>query len=307
MKSLIAAALLVTACGSVSAGSLSESQLPADSQWYVHVNLDMMRQSVVGKRFMEEELDDAFDDIEDELGITLKKELDAVTVFGDVPKDGTSVAVVLHGDLSEDTQVGIQAVLEEKADSFIEVDYSGVTYFEVADSDEINIKSHHGYDSDALRLVFGEGQTMISPDENRIHQFIDGGTRLKRGSVVPDNALLVLHAEKALLQGGLNAKSADHNFGWDSSIMNNIEHVAGMVVEEGDGVRIEVRVLASSADTAAYVHNIIQGMVSLGALNAGDDPAAAELLQSLQIQSNENEVTLDVFVPASLIEEHVDF
>lgn len=308
MNRLCVAALLALSGAAVSAESLTSAQLPADSQWYVHVNLEMMRQSPVGRRMIAEDLDEAFDDVEQELGVDLKQELEGVTVYGDIPDSGGSVAVVMHGQLSKETQESLQMAVAEKADNFTEVDYAGITYFEVDGSAHFGHRKNHGIDTDALRMVFGNGQTMVSTDTLQIHQFIDAGGQMERGDTIPDQALVILHADRALFQGGLDAGATDGNWGWDSSIMNNIEHVAGLVSDDGDGgLRLEASIQASSDANAAYVYNIIQGLVSLAALDSGDRPEIAEIMQSLQINHSGNAVTLDALVPAAFLEEHIDF
>ena len=80
-KTLILAAALVLGSG-LNAASFSSDDLPADSNWYVHVNLDLMRTSKLGQSIMEQSVGEALEDIERELGIEFAQDLEAITVFG---------------------------------------------------------------------------------------------------------------------------------------------------------------------------------------------------------------------------------
>ena len=72
----------LTAAVHAQAASLDNSTLPGGSNWYIHVNLDLIRNSEVGQQLMQGTMDEALEDIRNELGIDLRDEIQGVTVFG---------------------------------------------------------------------------------------------------------------------------------------------------------------------------------------------------------------------------------
>ena len=79
-------------------------------------------------------------------------------------------------------------------------------------------------------------------------------------------ALVVLHADRALMQGGANT-SAKIGEDWDSSVLKNVDAVALVVAEDLDGLQINAQLTASSPEVAMSVRNIAEGLVALKALD----------------------------------------
>ena len=76
-------------CVSAQAADLSNSDIPTGSNWYVHVNLELIQNSEVGRRLMLETVDEALDDIQEELNVDIRDEIQGITVFGgSLPRRG---------------------------------------------------------------------------------------------------------------------------------------------------------------------------------------------------------------------------
>ncbi|MDH3902302.1 MAG: hypothetical protein OES90_03670, partial [Xanthomonadales bacterium] len=53
-------------CVIAQAASLSRTDIPSGSNWYVHVNLDLIQNSEVGRRFLLEKADEVLNEIQEE-------------------------------------------------------------------------------------------------------------------------------------------------------------------------------------------------------------------------------------------------
>ena len=232
-------AALILASTAAGAG-LTSADLPADSRWYVHVNIHNMRASPIGMHLFEESIGEVFADIQQELGVELEEDVYAVTVFGgSLPP--SNPAVILHGELSAATREAIQVVMEG-AGSYSETEYAGSVYFSVDDLDGDNRADsrRHKHGDDTLLVAFGAAQTMITPDVAAIQRFLEAGGHSERGAAADPHAMIVLRAERPIVQGGLDARGAGVDRHFDSSILNNVEQVAAVIADEGGGLRVEV-------------------------------------------------------------------
>ncbi len=273
---------------------LAQSDLPPDTQWYVHANVDGLRQSELLAPFYEESLGEAFDDIAQDTGLDLSAELMAVTAFGsnDQPDSAT---MVLHG-LSEGAQLAIMDVLVEQLD-VLEMDYAGVSYYELS-GDGIN-NSRVRLDRPFM-LSFGPDQTVVTGDLTSLQQFIDAGSQMAGANgPAAEGALLVMRANQSLMQGGMNPSGVSRG-PFDSSMMENIDQLGGVISESPAGLHLFAKVYARDDATASYVHNIVQGLISLKALDSGSNPSINKLIDALSITSNGPEVTLDLTISPEL-------
>jgi hypothetical protein len=300
MKWKFLSVLALFAAGSLAlstaqAGSLAAADLPTDSNWYVHVNLDLVRNSVIGRQFMRETFDEAMDDIEDELGVDVREEFEGVTVFGGSLPDGRNAlsdgAVVLHGMFSEATRSAFLSALKDKGAKYTEAYEAGMTYYIVENDEGMSVQTEDGELQEAsfdpkeeLYFSFGSAQTLITQSPEMMQLFLSGGGYLGGFEQVNDHALLVLQADRALLQGGANT-SEDIAGDWDSSVLKNIDAFALVIGEQADGLLLSAQLVADSAEVAMSVRNIVEGMVALKALNEPEG-VVGEVLRNVRFEND---------------------
>lgn len=301
LKSLALVALMATSTAQV--GSFSSSDLPADAQWYVHVNLDVMQSSSTGQVIFAESIGEAFEDIQRDVGIDLSGQIDSVTISGaSLPPD--QPAILLRGELSLHTQTQIIDLMRQEGDVFIEEQYAGLTYYGF-DQDG-HRGSHAG--EDMLYIAFGIGSTMVSPSEQVVRDYLANGAEPATRYVADPNAMLVLHAEQAMVQGGVDARDVDVPGGWDSEIVSNIDSAALVLADAGgDMLSFDAEIVASTEEHAFYIHNVVQGLLSLKALESGDSNEEIKaFLMNAHVDSQGNLVTMSAMIPLSLLEEVID-
>lgn len=300
------------ACVSAQADDLSNADIPSGSNWYVHVNLELIQNTEVGRKLMLETVDEALDDIQEELGVDVREEIQGITVFGgNLPRRGSGEndgAVILHGVLGMDTQDALLAAIERKGAEVSALEGAGLIYYRVEDGDgTMTYRDEDGHVEDVdwghheeLYFSFGATQTLVTKNLDMMQTFLDAGGYLGGFEVVDPEALLVLQADRALMQGGANT-SVDIGGDWDSSVLKNVDAVALVVAEEQGGVQISAQLMAVSADVAMSVRNIAEGLVALKALDQSDG-VLGEILRQVRFENDGSVLNVSVAVAADQIE-----
>ena len=274
--------------------------LTPETAWYVHADLLEMRQTPSGQMlygWLEREV---IEDVEQEFGINLRDELDGVTVFGS--GENEEPAVVLHGFISAATRDVVLARASEEARVTTENAF-GRTYYRIDEpgrndpAEAKQIAQHHG---DGAWLAFGDtGQTLVTTNRALLETFLAGDAHFT--TTVPDG-LLVIQAERAMLQGGLDAGAAKLEGGpWESQMFQNVRQIGLVVADDNGLMSVRADVVAVTPEMAQAVANIIQGIVSLKAV-ADEEPEAAELLSRVKTETVGDRVTMSLLVePEKLV------
>ena len=299
-------------CVIAQAASLNRAEIPAGSNWYVHVNLDLIQNSEVGRQLMLDTVDEALDKIQQELAIDFRQEVQGITVFGvKLPADGNPPkegAVILHGSISTETQSALLSTLERKGAEVIALNSAGLAYYRIADgdgtmtySDEDGHVSTEAWDHhEELYFSFGPTQAMITQSQEMMLSFIDAGGYIGGFEAVDSEALLILEADRALLQGGANT-SDEIEEQWDSSVLKNVDAVALVVAEDFGGLQIKAQLTANSADVAMSVRNIVEGLVALKALDESVG-VLGDILRQVRFESDGSVLRMNVPIAADQIE-----
>ncbi len=308
LRTLGVTLITVFACALVQAASITSSDLPENSNWYVHVNLELIQNSELGREFMRETLDD----IQDELGVDISGEIEGVTVFGGkLPMHGTGIsdgAVVLHGLISEETRSAVLSKLEEQGAGVSTSFENGLTLYTVEhDSKSMSYEDEGGEqqdisrgDREALYVSLGATQTLITQSTDMMQTFVDANGYLGGFESVDPGALLVLQADRALMQGGANT-TAEIAGKWDSSVLKNLDAVAVVVAEENDGLLVSAQLMADSAEVAMSVRNIVEGLVALKALSETESPLG-DILRNVRFVNDGAVLHMNVQIAADQIE-----
>jgi hypothetical protein len=309
---LITGLITTVVCVSAQADDLSNADIPAGSNWYVHVNLELIQNTEVGRRLMLETVDEALDDIQEELGVDVREEIQGITVFGgSLPSRGSienDGAVILHGVLGMDTQDGLLAAIERKGAEISVMEGAGLTYYRVEGGEgTMTYSDEDGHVEDVdwghheeLYFSFGATQTLVTQNLDMMQTFLDAGGYLGGFEVVDPEALLVLQADRALMQGGANT-SIVIDGDWDSSVLKNVDAVALVISEEQGGVNISAQLMAVSADVAMSVRNIVEGLVALKALDQTEG-ALGEILRQVRFENDGSVLNVTVTIAADQIE-----
>ena len=259
------------------------TDIPGSSTWYLHADLDAMRNGVAGRGIYNWLDEEVFSEIHEEAGLDVGKEIRWVTAFS-APGEGP--VVVLDGDISQETKDKVLALaaVDGDLDTFKS---SGKTYY-FFDGDEsrfekegidieIDSLEDQAYFSFAVKekvLFTSTREQMESLLKNKGRVETDGEDK---------NALFVLRAERSLIQAGVNAEEMQEDDDWDSNILRNTRKVAVLFADLGDKLGIEAQLLATEPEIANSLASIVRGLISLQALSGDMDPDVSMVLQSTKV------------------------
>ena len=294
-KHLLAAAALLVAAPSIAA--IDDATLPPDTAWYVHVDLDTMRDTAVGKQIYDWLDNEVFEEIRDETGFDPNKELDAVTAFSDVANVGT---LILEGAFSQESRDKMLAALEIGAD-LSTGSAGGRDYYTIQDVefDDANIDIQ----GDTLFLSFARRNAVVlSTTLDGMERGLDSKRRRNRGK-----ALLVLAADKSLMQAGIDTVSLGNGASsWNSGLLREAREIAFVLADSGGEAEIAVRVTANDPRTTDSLAAVVRGLVGLQALADDQDPNVKTVLSSLQIDTDSAGMTLSLRVAPDVLRAVID-
>ena len=272
--------------------AIDDAALPPDTAWYVHVDLETMRATPVGKRLYTWLDGEVFHEVREETGFDPDRELDAVTAFS----DSTGVAtLILAGDVTQASRDKLPAALEAAGD-LATGSVDGTDYYRVDNIDNENVDLR--ISGDALYLSFARSGAVVASTT------LDGMQRAlqARPPRNRDRALLVLAADKSLMQGGIDTvRLGDGAARWNSGLLREAREVAFVLADRNGDADIAVRVTANDPKATDALAAVVRGLVGLQALAQEQDPNVTALLSSLKIETDSAGMTLALRVAPDVL------
>ena len=294
----IVLALLFVAWPMAANADFSGANLPTDSTWYFHTDLDEMRTSDAGRElhaWLDREI---FSELRDEVGIDLAREADSITAYSG---ETGNVVFVLEGNIETSTKDKLM-VLAADADEFRSLDHRGKPYHFVrgdAGSPDSNIHVD-GLDDGAFFSFAVSNKIIAASSEQAIKELLDNNGRIAGGQSHA-GSLFVLTAEKSLVQAGVNADDFTGDDNWDSNFLSNARQVALLIADAGGRIAIEAQMIAVDAERAEALANIARGIVALQAFSDDMEPHMRDILQNTRIDVSDNRLSLKLAVDPSLV------
>jgi hypothetical protein len=275
--------------------------LPADTKWYLHVDLKQMRESSSGRDLYNWLDGEVFMEIHDDIGIDIGKEADRLTAFSGI---GKGTIIVLEGAISKASQDKVLALaaVEAKLDAR---SHKGKTYYRLEDDGKKhevhgghsgNNIAFDGLDDEAFFSFAVPGKLIVASTDKELEALLDSGGKVV-GSGSHTGALFVLTADKTFVQAGLKTDDMDdEDGGWRSNIVRNTEQVALLVSESNDHIAVQAQLVSVDPLMAESIGGIINGLISLQAFNTELDPEIRTLIQNTRIQVKEKVLTISTVI-----------
>lgn len=303
VRPVFIAALFALVPVAQSAG-LGASDLPATSSWYFHADFAAMRDSDAG-RDLHGWLDrEVFSEVREESGIDLAAEADRLTAFATEEDD---IVFLLEGEISSATEDKLMAVAAtaDEFDSFAHRDRAyhyvrGDTHGD-GDGKRIDIDLDDGaYFSFAL-----EDKIVVTATRERMHELLDNRGRV-RDRRAEQGALLVLSAERSLVQAGVQTESlAERSDGddWDSSFLRNARQMAVLLADAGGKLAVEAQLVTVDAEKADALASIARGLIALQAFSDDEDtePRVREVLKNTVVEVDDTVLKLTLEIDPALV------
>lgn len=284
------------------------TDVPGSAVWYLHVDFEAMQADPAGQSLYNWLEDEVLSDIEEDAGFDFGSEVEQLTAYS-LADQGP--VIVIEGNISQESKDKILAFVAVSGD-IQPLKSSGKNYYHVQDNDEdeegLSFKSDditidiESLEEEAWLSVAVANKLIVTSSEEQMQQLLasDGKIAGARGH---DGALIVLTAEKTLLQAGMNANllSDDNDGDWESNILRNAEQIAFILAADENRLVIEAKLVTTEAEMAQSLASVARGLISLVAFNDDMSPDAKALLRSVKIEADGSTLSLSLVIAADLL------
>ncbi len=269
-------------------------EIPGDSTWYFHADLDAMRNGKAGKSLYEWLDREVFAEILDETGVDFGKEVSYLTAFS---ARGNGPVIVIDGKISQESKDKLLAVATGASGDLQVFKSSGKEYYYFdgeADGDDIDIDIESLEDEAYVSLAL-KNKIVITHKKEQMEELLANNGKLPSVKNAK-NTLFVLHADRALMQAGADTAAMQGEGGgnWDSNILRNTERVGVLLADLGDMLSFEAQMVTTAPEMANSLASIVRGLVSLTAFSDDVEPEVASVLQSTTVDVMDNTLKINL-------------
>ncbi|SVB78909.1 uncharacterized protein METZ01_LOCUS231763 [marine metagenome] len=285
------------------AGEFKPTQIPANSQWYLHFDVDGFKKGRLGKFALEQASKEA-EKIDALVLLTQfdpRKDLHGITLFGSVVKDDLIGTVLVNGsykmlaDGSPAPLAQLEALLEPTVTGFKKEQINGVEILswknKVEDTQED--KQTFGTFFDKDHILFGDDRKQLLHALNVL---------AKKAPSLKASTLKGLAKEKGnhYLAGLLHMKGIP--IPPEANFMENVTTIGVSVSESEENLSVSMQMITTDEEACAQLQLIMQGFVALAHLSLinNKEPGskeATEILQKINITIKNKTVFMNLSYP----------
>jgi hypothetical protein len=283
--------------------AVNAGDLPGDTIWYMHADLDAMRNTESGGKIYVWFEDEIADDIREEIGIDLNTEVNSITAFSDAT-NGT--VVVVEGPVTRESQERLLALATLEAEGDMDLlEYKGMTYYHIGDEDDEHYRSDEPFEDleDSAWFSFAvDNRVIMASTEKQLQALLDSGGEIA-GAGSHDGAMFVLSADNTFLQAGVQADNMvmDDDDDWESNILRNTRQAALLIADKGGLIAIEAQLVSADPKMAAAIGGIVNGLISLQAFNSDLDPEIQDLIRNTRVEVTENTLSISTVIDPGVV------
>jgi len=300
---LAIAALLITLPPVAFAAEITIDGLPDDTVWYMHADLEEMRNSESGSRIYEWFEDEVVVEINEELDIDINKEVDSITAFSD-STNGT--VMVIEGPITKESQEKMLALARVETSVDIR-SHKGMEYYYIGDGPESESSGDDPFDDldDASYSSFAiKGKAIVAASEAQLQSLLDNGGKIA-GSGSYDGALFVISADKTFVQAGLRTDALsdddDGDDDWESNILRNTKQAALLVSDSSGMIAVEAKLVSTDPKMAEAIGGIVNGLIALQAFNSELGPEIQSLIQNTKVVVNDAVLSINTVIDPDMV------
>jgi len=295
MKNLLTTTLATLLLASVTAaGPLEKARVAADATWLIHVDVERLLDSAVGRFLLEhaEELDidlDEFDKIKREVGVDPRTDLKSVTLYGtgDEPGEDAIIVAVTTARVDE----AIKRLLANDDLPIRRRKFNGKRVYVIGEKGRRHYLSIQRAGADRRIVVFSDDKRGF---RNALDVLADVAPSISMGrSNIPaddpqEGSLVFLSV------GDIDAFGDD---GPASQIIRMSDGFTADLAEVNGVLTGRASVNAESPETANDISQVLRGLVALGRLMVTHQPELAPLLEladSLNIRTRDSRISISI-------------
>lgn len=283
--------------------AVTAGDLPGDTIWYMHADLQAMRNTESGARIYVWFEDEIAEDVREDIGIDLNSEVNSITAFSDAT-NGT--VVVVDGPLTKESQERLLALATLEAEGGINLlEHRGMTYYHVGDEDDEGRRSDEPFEDleDSAWFSFAiDNKAIMASTEKQLQALLDNGGEIA-GAGSHDGAMFVLSADNTFLQAGMQTDdlAMDDDDDWESNILRNTRQAALLIADKAGLIAIEAQLVSADPKMAEAVGGIVNGLISLQAFNSDLDPEVQDLIRNTRVEVNENTLSINTVLDPDIV------
>ena len=267
--------------------------IPDDSTWYFHADLDAMREGKAGKGLYDWLDREVFAEIRNETGVDFSKEVSHVTAFS---AQGNGPVIVIDGKISQESKDKLLAIATGASGDLQVFTSSGKEYYYFdgeTDGGDIDIDIESLEDEAYVSLAL-RNKIVITHKKEQMEELLANNGKLPSVKNAK-NALFVLHADRALMQAGADTTAMQDEGGdWDSNILRNTQRVGVLLADLGDMLGFEAQLVTTAPEMANSLASIVRGLISLTAFSEDMEPEVASVLQSTIVDVTDNTLKINL-------------
>ena len=283
------------------------TDVPGSAVWYFHVDLEAMKAEDAGQGLYKWLDDEIFSDINEESGFDVESEVDRVTAYSMADQ---GPVIVIEGNISQASKDKLLVFVAANGD-LQPLKSSGKNYYHLQASDSHDGKDYQGGNisidfqslEDESWMSFAvENKIIVTSSEGQMQQLLANKGKIA-GAGGHGGALIVLTAEKTLLQAGMNSNllGDDGDSDWDSNILRNAEQIALMLAAAEDQLVIEAKLITKEVDMAQSLASVVRGLIGLTAFSDELDAEVIAIIQGTKVEADGNELSITLAVNTALL------
>ena len=258
------------------AGEFEPAQVPANSQWYLHFDVDGFKKGPFGKFALEQASKEA--EKIDALALLMqfdpRKDLHGITLFGSVTGDKLVATALVNGRYKK-TQ--LMALLETSVTGFKKEQVNGVEILSWKNKDEDTQE-----DKQSFGTFFDKDHILFGDDRNQLLHALR--VLAKKAPTLKMDTLKGMAKEKGThyLSGLLHVKGIP--IPPEANFMENVSTI-GMTVGENDkNLIVSMKMITTGEEECTQLQLIMQGFVALAHLSliTNKEPSAKETIEILK-------------------------
>jgi hypothetical protein len=299
MRIMMALVMAATVVGTAGAGPLKNADVAGDAKWVVHIDMERLRQSDMGRyllgKLTTEDANNKFAAFMAVFNFDPRKDLSGITAYGasNLPDQA---AAIFAGTFDTQRLVTLLKAL----DTYKQEAYGTWVIHSWVDDSKGTSARQYGCMYPSGRVVIGRGLPAIK----KALDVLDG----KRASVMPGSALKVQGAGDAMVFAAA-VPSEDVMQTDMADFLNLAQYVQFSVQEAGAKLRGELALTAQDASVATNLCAVAQGFIAVAQMTKAQNPDLARLVQGMTVSLDGATVcatmTLTVEQMAGMIEAQI--
>jgi len=259
----------------LNAGEFDPQSIPADAQWYLHANVEKLRETTTGKtivKAIKKEHGQDLADAEIFLGFDLIRDVADVSLFGNGKMD--NAAIIFRGEIN---RRHLEKMIVD-ADHYQSNLYQGEAIHSWRDKGKNQNAAFHG---DTL--------VVVSERPELVMLTLDVLAKRK-----PHLESTKPNPESAVMMGTANIEGLNLPKDKGSKIVKKAKSLRASISEVGDRLRVDLAVETKEDKTAARLQKIVEGLIAFGMMA---EPKIEELNIEHGSSVTGNQVLMHLTIP----------